>query len=142
MNRRAFLSTLLAAGAGAAIDPERLLWTPRPMISVPAGPWTVKRRIAYIAQRKLMARIRITGEAMRAGVAGGAFAEATRVEIERCLELEEREYQRLFLHGNVFEVLPAIPGHRYVRARVEHLGPLFIPEDRHASERRALSAQG
>jgi hypothetical protein len=38
MNRRAFLSLLAAAGAGATFDPERLLWVPKPIITVPAMP--------------------------------------------------------------------------------------------------------
>lgn len=29
---------MIAAGLGAAVDPERLLWTPRTMITVPAMP--------------------------------------------------------------------------------------------------------
>lgn len=39
MNRRAFLKLLLAAPAIAAtVDVEQLLWTPKPMVTVPAMP--------------------------------------------------------------------------------------------------------
>jgi hypothetical protein len=38
MRRRAFLELLVAAAAGLAVDPERLLWTPRTLITVPAMP--------------------------------------------------------------------------------------------------------
>ena len=42
MDRRAFLRALLAGAAGAALgaelDIERLLWVPKPIISVPAMP--------------------------------------------------------------------------------------------------------
>lgn len=38
MNRRAFLHRLALAASGLAVDPERLLWTPKPMIVVPAMP--------------------------------------------------------------------------------------------------------
>lgn len=39
MNRRAFLSTLAAGLAGAALDPERLLWVPgQKTIFIPAIP--------------------------------------------------------------------------------------------------------
>ena len=42
MNRRHFLASLLAGSAGAAIsatfDIEKLLWVPKPMVSVPAMP--------------------------------------------------------------------------------------------------------
>ena len=49
MNRRNFLSALIAAGTAAAVDPERLLWTPgRKLISIPKPPlvedWTVQLR--------------------------------------------------------------------------------------------------
>lgn len=40
MDRRNFLSLLIAAGAGFVLDPERLLWTPKVMITVPAMPYT------------------------------------------------------------------------------------------------------
>lgn len=35
MNRRAFLSSLAAITAGATLDPERLLWRPGKLISIP-----------------------------------------------------------------------------------------------------------
>src|SRR4051812_10653201 len=35
MNRRGFLSGLLAAAAGATLDPEQALWKPGKLISVP-----------------------------------------------------------------------------------------------------------
>lgn len=38
MNRRHALQLLLAGAAGLALDPERLLWTPKTMITVPAMP--------------------------------------------------------------------------------------------------------
>jgi hypothetical protein len=43
MNRRGFLSALIAAGTAAAIDPEKLLWEPgRKLISIPKpGPMIV-----------------------------------------------------------------------------------------------------
>lgn len=45
MNRRGFLSALIAAGTAAAIDPERLLWTPgKKLVSIPSyrrGPFRV-----------------------------------------------------------------------------------------------------
>lgn len=38
MNRRGFLGTLAGLAATAALDPERLLWTPgKKLISVPSG---------------------------------------------------------------------------------------------------------
>lgn len=42
MNRRSFFRAALAAAAVAAVDPERLLWTPgRKLISIPAvDKWT------------------------------------------------------------------------------------------------------
>lgn len=41
VNRRGFLTTLAAAAAGAALDPERLLWVPgeKTVILPPAGGW-------------------------------------------------------------------------------------------------------
>ena len=38
MNRRAFLHLVSMAAPAMALDPERLLWTPKPMIVVPALP--------------------------------------------------------------------------------------------------------
>jgi hypothetical protein len=38
MNRRSFLNAAAMAIASAAIDPELLVWTPKPMITVPAMP--------------------------------------------------------------------------------------------------------
>jgi hypothetical protein len=38
MNRRSFLNAASLLIAGAAIDPELLVWTPKPMITVPAMP--------------------------------------------------------------------------------------------------------
>lgn len=35
IGRRGFLGTLLAGGAAAALDPERLLWRPGKLISIP-----------------------------------------------------------------------------------------------------------
>jgi len=36
MDRRSFLRAMIAAGVGATLDPEQLLWMPRVMITVPA----------------------------------------------------------------------------------------------------------
>lgn len=41
MTRREFFERLALAAAAIAVDPERLLWTPKPMIVVPALPTTV-----------------------------------------------------------------------------------------------------
>lgn len=38
MNRRVFLQSLMVAAAGSTFDLERLLWVPKPMITVPAMP--------------------------------------------------------------------------------------------------------
>lgn len=49
MNRRGFLSLLGLAAASAAVDPEKLLWTPGKLISIPKvghlGPQYVKTRL-------------------------------------------------------------------------------------------------
>jgi len=38
IDRRAFLRALAASAVGMTLDPERLLWVPKPMIVVPAMP--------------------------------------------------------------------------------------------------------
>jgi hypothetical protein len=38
VNRRQFFKLMAAAAAGLAVDPEQLLWTPKPIITVPAMP--------------------------------------------------------------------------------------------------------
>lgn len=38
MDRRRFIASLAALSSAIALDPERLLWVPRPMITVPGGP--------------------------------------------------------------------------------------------------------
>lgn len=47
MNRRSFLALLASGVAGAALDPERLLWTPgaRTIFVPPADGWTREGRI-------------------------------------------------------------------------------------------------
>lgn len=56
-NRREILKLILAGAAGMALDPERLLWTPRAMITVPApflpmyhhSPITIETTFRYIS---------------------------------------------------------------------------------------------
>ena len=38
MNRRDFLSLMIASGLAESLDWERLLWIPKPIITVPAMP--------------------------------------------------------------------------------------------------------
>lgn len=41
MDRRTFLRVLLASAVAEAVDVERLLWTPKPMVTVPEMPLTL-----------------------------------------------------------------------------------------------------
>ena len=58
MNRRTLLRLLLASGAGAALDIERLLWVPGQMVAAPArlsssdllmrqALWELEKRICF-----------------------------------------------------------------------------------------------
>lgn len=77
MNRRGFLRTL-GIGAGAVVAAPLLPLVP----TLPALPAPLP---AQLVCKKLMARIRITEEAM-ADISGGAFAAAMRAEKERLVD--------------------------------------------------------
>jgi len=81
MTRRAFLERMALLAAGLAVDPERLLWTPKSMITVPhtygawdlaSGPdWTVVRMIADYDMR-ILVNLGIPAQRfMRVRVVGG-----------------------------------------------------------------------
>jgi hypothetical protein len=56
MKRRDVLRWLPAACLGMALDPERLLWVPKPMVVVPGMPW---QQISPGAQEYLRRRLRV-----------------------------------------------------------------------------------
>lgn len=51
MNRRDLLRLILAAPIAAVVDVERLLWTPKPIITVPAMPYGLFNPQADLARQ-------------------------------------------------------------------------------------------
>jgi len=97
MNRRAFLKLAMLGAVGAALPelPLPLLQPRVPLFvgrSAACGPYLH----AIIPQRKLMARIRITAEAMEASrhEPPGSFLRFARAEHQRCLDEFAQECAR------------------------------------------------
>lgn len=54
ISRRGFLRLLLASPLAATVDVERLLWVPKPIITVPAMPWVSHAQMVADAWEKLV----------------------------------------------------------------------------------------
>lgn len=53
MDRRSFVRLIALASASGVLDPERLLWVPKPMIVVPAMPMVVVPDLSDLWSRAL-----------------------------------------------------------------------------------------